>query len=116
MTRPSEHVATIVAEAHQERLVRFDFEARVRVFVTQSDIEEDHQTRAVLKIGLAPEDVIAHLRVIAQAIAEERLEAFSDAHGDSITASIGPKNKTTDTVDWHAIASPEPEDDYNIER
>ena len=57
-----------------------------------------------------------HLRVIAQAIAEERLEAFSDAHGDSITASIGPKNKTTDTVDWHAIASPEPEDDYNIER
>jgi hypothetical protein len=112
MTRPSEHIAAILSEAQPERLIRFDVEAHVRVYVTQGDIEDDRRARELIASGASPEEVVRGLRSIAMTIAQERIDAFGNGHGDSVSASVAPDNSTTDTVNWQVIASPEPEDDY----
>ncbi len=116
MTLPSEHIASILREARQERLVRFDADALVRVYVTQDDIEDDPRTRKLVASGAPPEEIVRRLKGIAQAIAQERMDALGTEHGGYVSVSLEPNNKTTDTVNWHAIASPEPEDDYSVER
>lgn len=117
MTQPSEHVAAIVAESNRERLVRYDVEARIRVYVTQGDIEDDRRTGILVnKSGKSPEEIQELLRSVALSIAQARIDALSDSTGTSVTAYLSPSDKVSDTVDWQALASPEPEDDYSVEQ
>lgn len=95
-------VESLIQEAQGD--LRFDVDARVEVWVTADDIEDDRRARQIRNgaNGVTPEKISA-LKDLALTIAGEKVRGLSQ-NGVEVTADLALSDLNVDRIDWNTLA------------
>lgn len=93
-----------VTAIRQQQQMRFDMDARVEVWVMQSDLESDDRIDQLKRGQFTLEQKIASAKLIAIDIANEQISMATSGSGVEITTN-GPSasDVNIDTIDWEAL-------------
>jgi hypothetical protein len=106
-----------VAEAYgRQQDMRFDCDARVEVWVTQDDLEDDQRIAAIKAENIPLEQKISKAKAVAAQIAGEHLSEFEGAgnragYAVEVTADTSPTNVNVDRIDWVGLLEPRSEEE-----
>ncbi len=97
---------TSLTEADQS--MRFDCDARIEVWVTMGDLEDDEVIQKLVKAN-AVTPVEQRIAAAKQRAAELARNELENVHGVTITADLDVRSVNVDRIDWVALVSPREE-------